>query len=238
MTTEPHILIVDDSREIRDVMSRYLQKNGFRTTVAEDARAARRHLKTNAIDLAILDVMMPGEDGLSLCRSLRAESELPIIMLTARGEDVDRIIGLEMGADDYLPKPCNPRELLARVSAILRRTSGSRKSAGISSQRIKFGSWMLDLNRRDLTGLSGVAMPLSSGEFRLLMAFLERPKTALSRDQLMDLTRGRNLEPFDRSIDTAVSRLRRKIEPDPHAPAIIKTVYGGGYVFTLEPESA
>ncbi|MEQ1755745.1 MAG: response regulator [Micropepsaceae bacterium] len=238
MSTEPHILIVDDSREIRDVMSRYLQKNGFRTSVAEDARAARRQIKTNAIDLAILDVMMPDEDGLSLCRSLRAESALPIIMLTARGEEVDRIIGLEMGADDYLSKPCNPRELLARISAILRRTSGSRRSPEIATQRIRFGSWILDVNRRDLTGVNGVALPLSSGEFRLLMAFLERPKTALTRDHLMDLTRGRNLEPFDRSIDTAVSRLRRKIEPDPNAPAIIKTVYGGGYVFTLEPQAA
>ena len=238
VTTQPHILIVDDSREIRDVISRYLRGNGYRTSVAENAVAARRLLKTNGIDLVVLDVMMPGEDGLSLCRALRAEGTLPVIMLTARGEDVDRIVGLEMGADDYLAKPCNPRELLARIAAVLRRAKGGARPGELASQRIKFEGWTLDLGRRELVGANGVALPLSSGEYRLLVAFLERPKMALSREQLLDLTQGRSLEPFDRSVDSAVSRLRRKIEDDARAPRIIKTVYGGGYVFTCEPVAA
>jgi two-component system OmpR family response regulator len=239
MSNQPHILIVDDSREIRDVISRYLRANAYRVTVAENAAAARRLLKTTAIDLAVIDVMMPGEDGLSLCRALRAEGALPVIMLTARGEDVDRIVGLEMGADDYLAKPCNPRDLLARIAAVLRRAKGApRSGSNLGGQRIRFENWTLDVGRRELTGANGVALPLSSGEFRLLVAFLERPKTALSREQLLDLTQGKSFEPFDRSIDSAVSRLRRKIEGDTRSPRIIKTVYGGGYIFAAEPIAA
>src|SRR5262245_16202218 len=207
MTTQPHILIVDDSREIRDVISRYLRANGFRTSVAESAAAARRLLKTNGIDLAVLDVMMPGEDGLSLCRALRAEGALPVIMLTARGEDVDRIVGLEMGADDYLAKPCNPREPLARIAAVLRRAKGVARAWSLGGQRSRFGNWTRDVGRGAFTGANGVALALSSGEFGLVVAFLGRPKTALSREQLLDLTQGRSFEPFDRSIASAVSRL-------------------------------
>jgi two-component system OmpR family response regulator len=235
--TEPHILIVDDHREIRDALSRYLKTNGYRATAAENAAAARRVLKTSGIDLAVVDVMMPGEDGLALTRSLRAESALPIILLTARGEDVDRIIGLEIGADDYLVKPCNPRELAARIAAVLRRARpGGHRLSELQTQRIRFENWTLDVGRRELVATTGTALPLSAGEFRLLVAFLERPNVALSRDQLLDLTKERSAEAFDRSIDSAVSRLRRKIEVDTGNPRIIKTVWGGGYMFQATPE--
>ena len=238
-TVDPHVLLVDDHRDIRDVLSRYLRTNGYRVTTAESAVAARKVLRTSAIDLAVVDVMMPGEDGLTLTRSIRSESAMPVIILTARGEDVDRIIGLEIGADDYLAKPCNPRELLARIAAVLRRTRGLGSRPGNATpHRIRFGSWLLELNRRELVAASGTVMPLSAGEFRLLQAFIERPNIALSRDQLLDLTRGRSLEAFDRSIDSAISRLRRKLEVDPRDPRIIKTVWGDGYIFTAEPEPA
>jgi len=238
-TSEPHILIVDDNRELRDGLSRYLRANGYRASVAENAAAARRLLKTNGIDLAVVDVMMPGEDGLNLTRGVRAESSLPIIMLTARGEDVDRIIGLEIGADDYVVKPCNPRELIARIAAVLRRARAQGGRAGeLQSQRVRFENWTLDIARRELIGANGTALPLSAGEFRLLVAFIERPNVALTRDQLLDITQGRNLDPFDRSIDSAVSRLRRKIEADSRNPRLIKTVWGGGYIFAVEPIAA
>jgi two-component system, OmpR family, response regulator len=233
VTAQPHILVVDDSRDIRELLVRYLEQNGFRASAAPGADAARRLLKTSVFDLAVLDVMMPGEDGLSLCRSLHFESDLPVIMLTARGEDVDRILGLEMGADDYVAKPFNPRELVARIGAVLRRTNSlPRRGGGTRSGHIQFDRWSLDTAQRELTGPDGTIVPLSSGEFRLLLAFIERPNVSLSRDQLLDITRGRNADPFDRSIDNAVSRLRRKIEEDPKAPRLIKTVWGGGYVFT------
>jgi len=236
---EPHILIVDDNREIRDVLSRYLRANGYRATAADSASAARRVLKTNAIELAVVDVMMPGEDGLNLTRSIRAESPLPIIMLTARVEEVDRIVGLEIGADDYLAKPCSPRELIARIAAVLRRSRAvGHRPGDVQAQRVRFENWVLDMGRRELIGANGTALPLSAGEFRLLVAFIERPNMALTRDQLLDLTRGRSLEPFDRSIDSAVSRLRRKIETDTRNPRIIKTVWGVGYIFAAEPVEA
>ena len=236
---EPHILIVDDHREIRDVVSRYLRENGYRTSTADSAGSARRIMTSSAIDLAVVDVMMPGEDGLALTRSIRATGSLPVIMLTARGEDVDRILGLEMGADDYIAKPFNPRELLARVAAVLRRSRGSAQGSGPSvARRIRFAGWMLDINRRELINATGTVMPLSAGEYRLLLAFLERPNVALTRDQLLDIARGRTMEAFDRSIDSAISRLRRKIEVDPRDPNIIKTVWGDGYVFTAQPEPA
>jgi len=233
LTAQPHILVVDDSRDIRELLVRYLEQNGFRASAAPGADQARRMLKTSVFDLAVLDVMMPGEDGLSLCRSLHYDSDLPVIMLTARGEDVDRILGLEMGADDYVAKPFNPRELVARIGAVLRRTNSMPKRSGATrGGQIQFDRWTLDTAQRELAGPDGTIVPLSSGEFRLLLAFIERPNVSLSRDQLLDITRGRNAEPFDRSIDNAVSRLRRKIEEDPKAPRLIKTVWGGGYVFT------
>jgi two-component system OmpR family response regulator len=226
---QAHILVIDDSAEMRELLVRYLQTNGYRASAAPDAAEARQMIRNDDFDLAVLDIMMPGESGLSLCQSLNADAQLPVIMLTARGEDLDRIIGLEMGADDYIAKPFNPRELVARIAAVLRRSNQPRRSVGAA---IKFDRWQLDAAQRELTGPDGTIVPLSGGEFRLLMAFLERPRVSLSREVLLDITSGRNAEPFDRSIDNAVSRLRRKIEEDPKTPRLIKTVWGGGYVFT------
>jgi two-component system OmpR family response regulator len=234
MQGAPHILIVDDHREIRDLVSRALTKDGFRVSFAADGRAMRKVLDDGRIDLILLDLMLPGEDGLSLCRSLRAKSSIPIIMLTAKGDEVDRVIGLEMGADDYLPKPFGSRELVARIRAVLRR-SQENKTADDPSQRPKhyrFDRWRLDTGRRELLRDDGVTIPLSTGEYDLLIALVERPQRVLSRDQLLDLARGRAANALDRSIDTQVSRLRRKLELDATDPRIIKTVWGGGYIFT------
>jgi two-component system OmpR family response regulator len=234
----PHILVVDDARDIRDPLVRYLLQNGYRATAADGAASARRVLKTNAIDLIVLDIMMPGEDGLAFTRWLRNETEIPVILLTARAEPVDKIVGLEMGADDYVPKPFNPRELTARIAAVLRRATAVPKPKGEKPHRIKFDRWILDTGQRELIGPDGVALPLSSGEYKLLVALLERPGMSLSRDQLLDITQGRSADSFDRAIDNAVSRLRRKIEADPKNPRIIKTVWGGGYVFVAEAAPA
>lgn len=242
MSGAAHILVVDDDREIRDLLSRFLARHGYRVTTASDGRAMQKVLADASIDLVILDVMLPGEDGLSLCRGLRAFSSVPIVMLTAVGEDVDRIVGLEMGADDYVPKPFNPRELLARIRAVLRRAGGA--GGGLSGSRraeaavLTFRSWRLDLDRRELTAPDGTLVPLSGGEFGLLAALALHPQRVLSRDQLLDLARGRGANAFDRSIDVQISRLRRKIEEDPRAPALIKTVRGGGYMFAAEVERA
>ena len=236
MSGAPHILIVDDHREIRDLVSRALTKDGFRVSVAADGRAMRKVLADSRIDLILLDLMLPGEDGLSLCRAVRAESNIPIIMLTAKGEEVDRVIGLEMGADDYLPKPFGSRELIARIRAVLRR-SGDKGAAVESDKRPKryrFDRWQLDTGGRELLRDDGVAVPLSTGEYDLLIVLVERPQRVLNRDQLLDLARGRAANALDRSIDTQVSRLRKKIERDPNDPKIIKTVWGGGYMFTPE----
>jgi len=235
MSETPHILVVDDNREIRDLLARFMAKHEFRVTTAEDGRAMRRVLEKSRVDLVILDLMLPGEDGLTLCRELRARSNIPIVMLTAMGEETDRIVGLEMGADDYVPKPFNPRELLARVKAVLRRAR-SLPEQGKAPERavIRFAGWTFDLARREIVSEDGVAVPLSTGEFDLLATFVRHPRHVLSRDQLLDLTRGREAAPFDRSVDTQVSRLRRKIEKDAKDPRIIKTVWGGGYVFTPE----
>ncbi len=236
-TVLPHILVVDDARDIREPLARYLRENGYRATASDGAAAARRALKTAGIDLVILDIMMPGEDGLSLCRYIRESSGIPMIMLTARGEELDRIVGLEIGADDYLGKPFNPRELLARISAVLRRANTlPPRVRGPAVERYRFGDWTFNASQREITGQDGVAVPLSSGEFKLLMALLERPKIALSREQLLDLTKGRDSDVFDRSIDNQVSRLRRKIEHDPKNPRHIKTVWGGGYMLTTDVE--
>lgn len=243
MPPEPHILVVDDDREIRSLLSRFLVKQGFRVTTAADGREMRKMLTEWAIDLIVLDLMLPGEDGLTLCRSLRAGSDIPVIMLTARGDDVDRIVGLEMGADDYVPKPFHPRELVARIKAVLRRAhaapggfSGGREPSS-ATQQFRFEGWRLDTARRELTSSDGVLVPLSGGEYGLLLAFVAQPQRVLSRDQLLDLARGRDAQPFDRAIDVQVSRLRRKIEADPREPRLIKTVRGGGYLFTAAVES-
>ena len=239
MPAEPHVLIVDDDREIRDLLARFLTKHGLRASVAADGRDMWKALADRAIDLVVLDVMLPGEDGFSLCRTLRASSDVPIIMLTAMGEEVDRIVGLEMGADDYLAKPFSPRELHARIKAVLRRTGAPARqrleSAGAGA-RLVFAGWAMDLDRRALTAPDGVLVPLSTGEFDLLAAFATHARRVLSRDQLLDLARGRDAQPFDRSIDVQVSRLRRKIEANPAEPELIKTVRGGGYLFTAEVE--
>lgn len=231
----PHILVVDDHRDIRDLLAKYLTKHGYRVSVADGGQTMKKTIASHAIDLVVLDLMMPGEDGLALCRDLRAKTDLPVIMLTAMAEETDRVIGLEMGADDYLTKPFNPRELLARIKAVLRRTNSLPQSRSqLSSERLRFDRWVLDTDQRELVGEDGIALPLSTAEFLLLSAFIQHPKMVLSRDQLLDLTRGRAASVFDRSIDNQVSRLRRKIEADPKKPELIKTVWGGGYSFTPE----
>ena len=235
MQASPHILIVDDHREIRDLVSRALSKDGFRVSTAADGRAMRKILMDNRIDLILLDLMLPGEDGLSLCRTLRTESNVPIIMLTAKGEEIDRVIGLEMGADDYLAKPFGSRELIARIKAVLRRTreTGAKEASEQRAKRYRFDRWGFDTDARALLRDDGVTVPLSTGEYDLVIALVERPHRVLNRDQLLDLARGRSATTgFDRSIDTQVSRLRKKLERDPSQPAIIKTVWGGGYMFT------
>jgi two-component system OmpR family response regulator len=231
--TVPHILVVDDDREIRDLLNRFLVKHGLRVSTARDGTEMTRILDGAAIDLVVLDLMLPGEDGLSLCRKLRATTSLPVIMLTAMGEDTDRIVGLEMGADDYLPKPFNPRELLARIKAVLRRVQ-SLPASGPKGDTAKFDGWILDLGSRRLTSPQGEEVELSTGEYDLLLAFATHPRRVLSRDQLLDLARGRTAAPFDRSVDIQVMRLRRKIEVDPKEPRLIKTVRGGGYMFAAE----
>jgi two-component system, OmpR family, response regulator len=234
MPEPPHILVVDDDREIRDLLAQYLSTHGLRVRVAADGREMRRTLDDWSIDLIVLDLMLPGEDGLSLCRRLRVDSRVPIIMLTAMGEETDRIVGLEMGADDYLAKPFSPRELLARIKAVLRRVEGEltgHAKTGDQPGKLIFAGWHLDLNRRELTSPQDVLVRLSAGEYDLLVAFASRPQRVLSRDQLLDLVRGREAQPFDRSIDVQVSRLRRKIEAEPGDPALIKTVRNGGYLF-------
>lgn len=229
MNDGPHILVVDDDREIRDLLARFLRRHGFRVTSAADGREMFEALATGRIQLIVLDLMLPGEDGLSLCRRVRGASDVPIVMLTALGEDTDRIVGLEMGADDYLAKPFNPRELLARVRAVLRRAQ-SRSEPVQTGRQIAFSGWMLDAGTRDVTAPDGTPVALTAGEFDLLLALAERPGRVLSRDQLLDLTRGREAGPFDRSIDVQVSRLRRKLGEHHMEPELIKTVRGGGYM--------
>ncbi|MBX3739407.1 MAG: response regulator [Akkermansiaceae bacterium] len=229
----PHIAVVDDHQEIRELVARYLGQHGYRVTVAPNAAEFRKLLVEESFDLAVLDIMMPGEDGLSLCRDLRAGSRLPVIFLTAMAEDTDRIVGLEIGADDYLVKPFNPRELLARIRAVLRRSQAVEEPGVLEGGgKVRFDGKVLDLSRQEVTGEDGVAVPLSSAEFRLLSVFLEHPGKVLGRDELLDLTCGREAEVWDRSIDNQVSRLRKKIEDDPKAPGLIKTHWGDGYCFT------
>ncbi|MTJ82703.1 MAG: response regulator [Telmatospirillum sp.] len=230
----PHILVVDDDREIRNLLARFLVKHGLRVSTAKDGPEMMKVLDASGIDLVVLDLMLPGEDGLSLCRRLRATSTLPVIMLTAMGDDTDRIVGLEMGADDYLPKPFSPRELLARIKAVLRRVQALPAGPSPTGEILHFDGWTLELGPRRLMSPAGAEVELSTGEYELLQAFVTHPRRVLSRDQLLDLARGRSAAPFDRSIDIQVMRLRRKIEEDPKEPRLIKTVRGGGYVFAAE----
>ncbi len=238
MNMSDHILIVDDDPDIRELVSDYLEKNGFRTTTAADGKAMWAALDRSRVDLIVLDLMLPGEDGLALCRKLRASSNIPVIMLTARGDEMDRIIGLEMGADDYIPKPFSPRELLARIKVILRRARSLPAESRVEdAKHIRFAGWTLDVVARHLVSLKGVVVPLSGVEYRLLRVFLSHPNRVLNRDQLLDLTQGRESSPFDRSIDVQVSRLRRHLEDDAREPAILKTVRGEGYVLAATVET-
>jgi two-component system OmpR family response regulator len=233
MSDNGHILVVDDQQEIRDVVQEYLTGEGFRVSTAQDGTGMRRVLSQSAADLVILDLMLPGEDGLTLARSLRSQSGIGIIILTGRGETVDRIIGLEMGADDYLPKPFHLRELLARVKSVLRRVqSRTGDSPSANRSRAEFAGWHLDLSSRELLSPTGEEIRLTTGEFDLLTAFVNNANQVLSRDRLLDLARNREAGPFDRTIDVQVGRLRRKLEDDPQNPNLIKTVRGSGYIFT------
>jgi two-component system OmpR family response regulator len=234
--TAPHILVVDDDPDIRDLLSRFLVRSGLRVSVAREWRDMQRILSSARIDLMVLDVMLPGKDGLTICRELRAAHPTPIIMLTAMGEATDRVVGLELGADDYMAKPFDPRELLARIRAVLRRRDAPHPLQRSAKRPLRFLGWTLDPTRYRLTSPEGGLISLSSGEFDLLLAFAERPQRVLTREQLLDLTRGRVAEPFDRSIDVQVSRLRRKIENNQQNPELIVTVRGGGYMFTAPVE--
>lgn len=229
----PKILIVDDDPRLRDLLRRYLGENGFNVLVSENGEAMKRLWEREHFDVLILDLMMPGEDGLAILKRLRAEKDMtPVIMLTARGEDVDRILGLELGADDYLGKPFNPRELLARIHAVLRRRprQDAPGAPSMENEVVKFGDFELDLGTRVLKK-NGEIVPLTTGEFAVLKAFARHPRQPLSRDKLMEMARGREYEAFDRSLDVQVSRLRKLLEPDPSKPRYLQTVWGLGYVF-------
>ncbi len=229
----PKLLVVDDDPRLRDLLRRYLGENGFQVFVADNGVTMNRLWLRERFDALILDLMMPGEDGLQILRRLREQKDMtPIIMLTARGEDVDRIVGLEMGADDYIPKPFNPRELLARIHAVLRRrpVADAPGAPSMTDEVVKFGEFQLDLGTRVLRK-NGEPVPLTTGEFAVLKAFARHPKQPLSRDKLMEIARGREYEAFDRSLDVQVSRLRKMIEPDPSKPRFLQTVWGVGYVF-------
>ncbi len=237
MESQDHILVVDDDAEIRGLLGDYLRKNGYRASLAADGAGMRTALARGKIDLIVLDLMLPGEDGLTLCRDLRARSDIPVIMLTARGEETDRIVGLEMGADDYLAKPFSPRELVARIKSVLRRYRSLPRSLRADDARtIAFAGWRLDLTARHLVSAQGVVTPLSGTEFQLLKIFLSHPNHVLSRDQLMVLAKGREADPADRAIDIQVSRLRHRLGDDPADPRIIKTVRGEGYVLAAAVE--
>jgi two-component system, OmpR family, response regulator len=241
MERTDHILIVDDDSEIRLLLGRYLQKNGLRVSSVADGRAMWQALDKGAFDLIVLDLMLPGDDGLTLCRTLRARSDIPIIMLTARGEETDRIVGLEMGADDYLPKPFSARELLARIKVILRRARSlppNLQPQDAPGREIRFGEWTLDTVHRHLVSPGGVVTPIGGAEYRLLRIFLAHPNRVLNRDQLVDLTQGKEADALDRSIDVQVSRLRRRLGEGSREGGMIKTVRGEGYVLSVPVQKA
>jgi two-component system, OmpR family, response regulator len=236
--TADHVLVVDDDAELRTLLSDYLQRNGYRVTTAADGRSMWSAIEVTKPDIIVLDLMMPGDDGLTLCRNLRARSSIPIIMLTARGEETDRIVGLEMGADDYLAKPFNPRELLARLKSVLRRTRMLPVDlVPVQVSALRFAGWTLDVRARHLIAPDHVVVPLSGVEFKLLSIFLAHPNVILNRDQLLDLMLTRDAAPFDRAIDVQVSRLRQRLREDARQPNLIKTVRGEGYVLAAQVES-
>ncbi len=233
-----HIVVVDDDDDIRQSLAKYLQKHGFRVSVAANGDELSRILATARVDLLVLDIMLPDEDGLSICRRVRDTQQLPIVFLTALTEDIDRIVGLELGADDYVTKPFNPRELLARIKSVMRRSRMLPGKPRLAHGVVQFGQWRFDISRKEIQGPDGVAVRLSSGEHLVLVSLIEHAGTTLSRDQLLDLTKGREAQLFDRSIDNVISRLRRKIEVDPTKPDIIQTQWGNGYAFMAELDSA
>ena len=245
MSPSTHVLVVDDDSQIGELLGEFLGTQGFRVTAVEDGAAMRRVIAEGPVNVVVLDLMLPGEDGLSLLRYLRAATTLPVIMLTAMGSETDRVVGLELGADDYLAKPFSTRELLARIRAVLRRTEGFPSAAGedwshpperkaSADEILEFIGWRLSASHRELRSPDGVLVELTSGEFDLLLAFLVHPQRVLTRDQLLDLARGRVAGPLDRTIDVQVGRLRRKLEVDPKNPELIKTVRGGGYMLATE----
>ena len=237
MDAADHLLVVDDDAEIRRLLGDYLRKNGFRVTAVADGHGMWAALARGRVDLIVLDLMLPGEDGLSLCRRLRADFDTPVIMLTARGEEADRVVGLEMGADDYLAKPFSPRELLARVRTVLRRHRAlPMRLRADDAARVRFAGWTLEVGARHLVSADGVLTPLGGAEYQLLRVFLSHPGVVLSRDQLMTLAKGRETEPFERTIDLRVSRLRHRLGDDAGEPRIIKTVRGQGYVLAVPVE--
>jgi two-component system, OmpR family, response regulator len=238
MTGQDHILVVDDDPDICTLVSDFLEKNGFQVSIAMDGKGLQDIMERDVIDLIVLDLMLPDEDGLVLCRNLRSRSNIPVVILSARGGEMDRIIGLEMGADDYLPKPFHPRELLARVKSVLRRSRTLPDDALESDQHASyhFSGWTLDVPTRQLYSPSGDKIFLSGGEFSLLKVFLNNPNRVLPRDQLLVFSHGREIEPFDRTIDMQVSRLRRRLQDDPKSPSLIKTVRSVGYVFAVRVE--
>jgi len=232
---ELHVLVVEDDRGVRESLAQFLKRNGCHVAVATHAADARRLLSRHTYDVIILDIMMPGEDGLSLCRQIRSSIDIPVILLSAKNDETDRIVGLEIGADDYVTKPFSPRELLARMKAIIRRARSMPKNQRLPDARaFLFGDWTLKTAERELVDGEGVVTPLSTGEFRLLLQLVLHPRTVLSRDQLLEATQGREASLFDRSVDNQIARIRRKIEPDPRNPSYIKTVWGGGYVMATE----
>ena len=232
MTEAAHIVVVDDDQDVRETVAEYLRRNGFAVTEADGGGALREVMASRPIDLAVLDINMPGDDGLTLAREIRGSGNAGIIMLTANNDALDKIVGLEVGADDYITKPYNPRELLARVKAVLRRArSGSGEAIATLGREVQMGKCRLNLDERKLFEADGTEVPLTAMEFDLLRTFAEHPRRPLSRDQLLDLAHNKEIEPFDRSIDTRIARIRRKIEPDPSKPDCIRTVRGAGYLY-------
>jgi two-component system OmpR family response regulator len=233
-----HIVVVDDDDDIRSSLAKYLCKHGFRVTVAANGEELDQVLSTANADLLVLDIMLPGDDGLTICRRVLETRQLPIIFLTALAEDIDRILGLELGADDYVTKPFNPRELLARIKSVMRRSKMLPNKPRIAKGVVKFDRWRFDISRKEITGSDKVAIRLSSGEHLVLVSLIEHAGSTLTRDQLLNLTKGREAQLFDRSIDNVISRLRRKLEVDPKKPLIIQTQWGNGYAFVADLESA
>ncbi len=234
MATNPHIMVVDDEPPAREMVGDYLKMHGFSVTLCDGGASLRRELKTTTPDLIVLDLNMPEEDGLSIVRDLKRQSGVPVIMLTATARPIDRVVGLEIGADDYVAKPCELRELVARIRSVLRRSAPAEAPAGPKNRRVRFGTKWLDLDAHHLRDDDDTIHPLTASEFSLLKAFAENPQRVLTRERLLDLASARDDEPFDRAIDVRITRIRRKIEPDPGQPRIIQTVRGAGYLFSPE----